>query len=384
MPTLSRTQYIRHPAVIVVNDLHLGDPNGRIQDLFDRDAEFATLLLETIPNQFGWPSTLVLAGDFIDFTQVSPEHSRHRYGARFGTTQAESVDKLERVIDGHPIVFAALAEFLDRGGQVLILPGNHDVDFCWPEVMNTLRARLSLADSERLTFVPSGYLYERGLYIEHGHQLTTDNCFHHWPNPIVMAGDGPRLERPWGTRFMELVYNELPDLHPYIYGLLPRPRFVGILLRSFLDGDGISADAIGRMVPFFLRTGARPFGKKLMAPSRKTRRDVISRSVSADVLVFAHTHLLECQSLSVAGRSHVKQRWFNSGTWLPLYVEHQKTSEHWSDLIGHPQRHDVRFLAVDWWRDQPRAQLLRTEEPSGANLPLMKQVERSTTSSSRP
>ena len=69
--------------------------DGTKLDDFNYDAELVRLLKEIIPARAGWPATLVINGDFIDFPQIFPQWGMHQFGDRFECTEAESVKKTD-------------------------------------------------------------------------------------------------------------------------------------------------------------------------------------------------------------------------------------------------------------------------------------------------
>lgn len=249
---------IQHPTAVVISDLHVGDPTDRALDDFDRDEEFARLLGEVIPREAGGAATLIINGDFIDFPQVLPQLAAHGLGRRFGCTQEESEEKLRRVVAGHPLVFESLKAYLRRGGQVLVLPGNHDVDLHWPSVFEMLRDAVGGFPPPHLSFVVGGEIDERRVHIEHGNQHSFDNRFRHWGRPIVAAPDGvERLERPWGTFFMDTIYNGLEQRYSFINQLHPKRRLAWAALRSFRDDERVPAGVIADLLLFFVLYGKR-------------------------------------------------------------------------------------------------------------------------------
>jgi hypothetical protein len=198
----------------------------------------------------------VSAGDFIDFPQILPELGRKSPDERLGTTEEESLARMRRAIDGHPGVFAALGAFLARGNQVLVLPGNHDVDLHFPSVFAALREVAGGAPEAALTFVPEGTLDERGVYLEHGNQHAYHNWFEHWDNPIRTDREGVRrIERPWGTLFMDIVYNDIEDAYPFVNKLYPHADLARVVLR--LLRDDTSVRALSRLAAFFVTQGKR-------------------------------------------------------------------------------------------------------------------------------
>ena len=249
---------IQHPVAVVVSDIHVADPTNKNLDDFDKDEEFVHLVSDVIPREAGWPATLIINGDFIDFPQVLPELGNHKLGRRFGSTKEESESKIRKVIAGHPRVFESLRTYLQKDGQVLILPGNHDIDLHWPSVFEILREALGGFEAPQLIFVKEGEIDERRIHIEHGNQYSFDNKFRNWKTPIIEGPDGnQRLERPWGTFFMDVVYNGIEEKYSFINQVHPTWQLARIALRSFIDNERISASVIADLLSFFVMHGKR-------------------------------------------------------------------------------------------------------------------------------
>lgn len=249
---------IKYPVAVVISDVHVADPSNKNLDDFDKDDEFAHLLYEVIPREAGGPATLIINGDFIDFPQVLPELGRHELGWRLGGTQEESEAKLRRVIEGHPRVFESLKTYLQNDGQVLVLPGNHDIDLHWPSVFEILREALGGFKSPQLSFVKEGEIDEQRIHVEHGNQYSFDNKFRSWKNPILDAPDGNRrLERSWGTFFMDVIYNGIEEKYSFVNQIHPTWRLGWIALKNFRDDERVSVKVIADLLLFFVLHGKR-------------------------------------------------------------------------------------------------------------------------------
>lgn len=250
---------ILHPCAAVISDVHVGSPeNARLED-FDRDEDFARLLDEVIPRRAGGrKATLIINGDFIDFPQILPELGKKSPDRYLGTTEEESRARVERAIAGHPKVFQALRRFLEAQHQVLLLPGNHDIDLHFPAVRAALRAALGDPAAPAFDFVAEGVIEQRRVHIEHGNQCSFDNFFKHWSSPILEGPDGaPRVERPWGTLFMDIVYNDIEGLYPFVNKVYPQSALAGIILRLVREDPQVSLRAIAELLAFFVRKGKR-------------------------------------------------------------------------------------------------------------------------------
>lgn len=170
-----------------------------------------------------------------------------------GTTWPEAVWKTDRIAEGHPIFFSALAWFLDRGNSLVILKGNHDIELFWPEVQDRFRdllfdasADLCLADppwaassvdinldpeefyknlQENFSFEPWIYFEPGMLYLEHGNQYELFDVFEDFLYPVLP--DRNRLIRlPPGSFFVRYFFNKIEEAFPFADNLRPIPRFI--------------------------------------------------------------------------------------------------------------------------------------------------------------
>jgi UDP-2,3-diacylglucosamine pyrophosphatase LpxH len=132
------------------------------------------------------PWRLIIGGDFIDFAGMSvmtderelrtpPTEEERSHG--LGGTPDHTLLKLRLVLTHHASVMQGLARFLAAGNTLVIVQGNHDVDWHWRSVQREFRRaleKLAPVPPDAVTFAPWFY-YEEGLvYLEHGHQY--DPC----------------------------------------------------------------------------------------------------------------------------------------------------------------------------------------------------------------
>jgi UDP-2,3-diacylglucosamine pyrophosphatase LpxH len=133
------------------------------------------------------PWRLVIAGDLVDFIgmNIAPargsaswlELSDEERSLGLGSTSGAAAVKMKAVAKRHHLAFKQLAAFVADGNSVVLVRGNHDVDFHWKTAQRAFidalveRAPVVDADFEsRIEFYPWFY-YEEGLfYVEHGHQ----------------------------------------------------------------------------------------------------------------------------------------------------------------------------------------------------------------------
>ena len=136
--------------VIALSDLHLPPERSSVSS---RCCATIASRLAAEPA----PLTVVLAGDIVEMLA-------------FPGASATSV------LEAHQDLCDALADVIDRGGQVIYTVGNHDGDLAWDlkaaqAVRDATGAKICLAAD---LLLPDG----SRIRVEHGHQLDPYNCFH--------------------------------------------------------------------------------------------------------------------------------------------------------------------------------------------------------------
>lgn len=275
---------------LFVSDLHLSEGRNpqtgllhRNEDFF-QDTAFAQFLayhvrLGLLPDSAPYhqkPWKLVVNGDIFDFLQVvsQPEpgdkylglrkdlsHNEKEYG--LGTGAEDTVWKLKKIFEGHPMFFQALGWFVaHEGNELVVLKGNHDIELYWPQVQVAFRKFLVRAyrvwyeeaigpgphetplfhykampnelDEGRLETAvsfPSSYYYQKDLfYVEHGCQYEPANSFSNFENPTLP--DNPSLiELPSGSLFVRYFFNKIEVYHPFADNMKPISRYISWLVR---------------------------------------------------------------------------------------------------------------------------------------------------------
>jgi UDP-2,3-diacylglucosamine pyrophosphatase LpxH len=209
--------------ILVISDLHLGEdlrPGGAnvsyLRHLVKLERELEAFLAHYAVHRLdGRPWRLVVNGDMVDFMSVmilpddkggdEADDEDRLYGLGFGERQSQK--KMERVIARHQGVFRRLGEFVAAGNDLVIVVGNHDVEFHYPSVQRTLvewlcGLTLGMGASEearaqfsrQIEFCPWFYYKENLIYIEHGHQYDEYCSFDYLLHPVapVDRDRGPR------------------------------------------------------------------------------------------------------------------------------------------------------------------------------------------------
>jgi UDP-2,3-diacylglucosamine pyrophosphatase LpxH len=164
------------------------------------------------------------------------------------TDDYKSVPKLDIVLNGHPEFFEALAEWLGWGHRVIVVKGNHDLEWYWLAIRNYLRLDLArrLAGQSalpvdvvlkgtvlpNLTFIDHSIIVDGDLYIEHGHRYD--------PLTRVVGADtvneGRELNIPFGSFINRYLLNFIEQKYSFIDNIRPTENILPLMLRHHFVG----------------------------------------------------------------------------------------------------------------------------------------------------
>ena len=215
--SLRASQPESQPNYLLFSDVHLGADLvqharpwtiGRLRRVLQIDRELSSMLDHYREQaEPGRPWKLVIAGDLVDFvgmsiapttgqeleTPLTDEERTHG----LGSARDHALYKMRAAASRHDLVFRKLADFVLAGHSLVLVRGNHDVDFYWETARSAFvqalvdRAGEALADAStraafeaRVEFRQWFYYVEDLLYVEHGHQYD-ETCAHpHWLAPM--------------------------------------------------------------------------------------------------------------------------------------------------------------------------------------------------------
>ncbi|MCG8557608.1 MAG: metallophosphoesterase [Proteobacteria bacterium] len=202
---------------IIFSDVHLGSDLvqharpwtvGRLRRMLQIDRDLATMLdyyCRHADRERPW--CLVIAGDLVDFvgmaiapkpdaalqTPLTEEEKTHGLGSSRDHAEA----KMRVVAQRHALVFCKLAQFVAQGHSLILIRGNHDVEFHWRKARRAfVQALMERAEGlsdrpaarhdyeRRIEFHPWFYYVKGLLYVEHGHQYDEACSYHHVLNPV--------------------------------------------------------------------------------------------------------------------------------------------------------------------------------------------------------
>ena len=326
--------------VWIVSDLHLDvSPDDTARD---RSDAFARFILKVLAEQYSPESDsdqLVILGDFMDLPNTTLSAAR------------EVVDEIARA---HESVFAALTRLVSAGMDLVVVPGNHDVELTMEKVFSTLRRHI-VPTSEahgRVRLVPWIYYVPDRIYAEHGNQYHDINWFSTLLRPTYRH-DGERLQRTsarWlghlpalgETRRggLRLVLTSLAGLAKSLQRspawAMSREEYLASVAVPYGVSIGIGADAAraldavtSRGPMTVVRRVARKMIRQLWSRLRRWDgfsasewrdrylRDAVpeivavtrSHSIGVPFYVFGHTHVAACST--VDGEA----LYLNAGTW---------------------------------------------------------------------
>ena len=238
----------------VVSDLHLSegwDEDGYLQKkedfFFDQSFKRFLAYLGEKAKEGDFHYRLLINGDFVDFLQFTTvpgeevipgeTFTKRERSVGLGTGEAKTLWKLDRLVNGHNVFFTAIADFLAKGHQLFILPGNHDIEWVMPGLQASFKQRVSgLVEAagdlgDRITFLPWFY-YDPllSVFVEHGSQYDDINSFDYFLWPYRKDGS---IDLPAGSFFVRYLFNRIEELYPFADNMKPLTKFLGWALTRF-------------------------------------------------------------------------------------------------------------------------------------------------------
>jgi UDP-2,3-diacylglucosamine pyrophosphatase LpxH len=174
--------------IFVLSDFHLGGkypdppaPGKRGFRLCTQAAVIARFVEErTKEIAKSGPSEIVLNGDTVDFLAELdvPAAGAGSFvtWSPFTADPAAAVAKFQAIVARDKGVFDSFAPFLDAGGRLTVLLGNHDLELSLPSVRKELRKALGVKPGHDFEFFYDGEAYIVGdAVIEHGNRYDAWN-----------------------------------------------------------------------------------------------------------------------------------------------------------------------------------------------------------------
>jgi UDP-2,3-diacylglucosamine pyrophosphatase LpxH len=305
---------------IVVSDYHLGfgraASDGAVNSLEDfiSDEAFADMMEFYRTGEYADAEVeLILNGDTFECLTVDPEDPEADM-----ITVGKSLAKIDRICDGHRVLFEALRTFADAPNRkVLVVVGNHDQDLLWEEVQQRLRERVHGS----LRFLHGHYRFD-GVHIEHGNQHEVQNRIDPHKMFLTKGLPEPILNIPWGTDLFINCLMRLKWLRPYINRVRP---FRLALSWSFVHDFRALMLGLWYFLVAILRARLRRHRQRRITFLRTLRvlfgfsawptlEDAAKRLLhdgEIHTVVFGHTHI-PLRRHPLPGKTYL-----NSGSWIP-------------------------------------------------------------------
>jgi UDP-2,3-diacylglucosamine pyrophosphatase LpxH len=223
----------------IISDLHLTDaepPNHQTHSKHPLWKKFKTkeFFIDDSLIQFlahiqelakGQKIELILNGDIFDFDSVMslPEKPIYRLNwleRRRGLfpRQERSVFKIKTVLEQHKKFINALGEFIRLGNELVIIPGNHDVELHFPDVQSEILKALSLSENHlrHVRFTDWFYISNEDTLIEHGHQQDPYCMCENPLNPFLLDYNELAIRLPFGNVACRYIMNGLGLFNPHV------------------------------------------------------------------------------------------------------------------------------------------------------------------------
>ncbi len=240
----------------VLSDLHISDaepvdprrPGWRQykQAGLQNDVRIAAVLDHLRELSAGQPVELVLGGDTFDFDTVIafPEPApfpvswlERKRG--LDSEAPKSLWKLERILDFHPGLVAALRKWIEDGHTLAFIIGNHDLDLHWPAVRARLFETLAPGGSDRLTLCEWFRVCGGDTLVVHGNQLDAYCVCQDPLHPFIDVGGRVRVRSPFGNTAGKLMLNGMGYFNPHVEASFIRsfPDYLRFFFRYIIRGQ---------------------------------------------------------------------------------------------------------------------------------------------------
>ncbi len=347
---------------LVLSDLHLVDGSrpGKVNPFEDffHDDRFAELLAHYRPaDDEEREVELILNGDIFDLLKV-------KIAGEWPTevTEEVAVEKLRACLDGHPIFVRALADFMAHPGcEITFIPGNHDLEFFFPEVQALFRRYVAPGDAgDRVRFITGSdtYYLPEGIQVRHGHQFERIHKVD--PNDMFETrGDRKLLKLPWGSLWILEVMNPLKATRSHIDRVQPLNRFLWASV--FLD-PGFVLRFFWHSTYYFLRYRVfrlRAWWDRIKAVPKLVKEDLLALTGGYDDHAIRALNKMRGAHTLIVGHSHGPRflqlpsgkTLVNTGTWVKMVN---------LDLKHLGQDSGLTYALIDFDDEgEPRTRLMR-------------------------
>lgn len=305
---------------LVLSDLHLGIgkdlPDGTLNTLeeFYFDQKFAEFIkFYTSGDYVDCDVELIMNGDIFNFLQI--DYKGHFVGV---ITESMSVNKLNRIIQGHQLFFESLKEFSALGHKLTYIIGNHDQEMLWPRV----REVLNEAVGQMVKYKNIVYFFD-GVHIEHGHMHEAANRMN--PKKFFLRKNLPEpiLNLPFGSHFFVDCILKLKFIYPHVDKVRP---FGKALKWVVFNKTSFAIYGLYKVIWYFVssifvndprkswsfKTLLKIVRECAIFPDLSQSARAILKDDRVHTVVFGHTHVYQYKQWPGG------KQYFNTGTWTDL------------------------------------------------------------------
>ncbi|MFI5308755.1 MAG: metallophosphoesterase, partial [Polyangiales bacterium] len=247
------------------------------------------------------PWKLIIAGDLVDLmgmsiapalgTELETPLTEEEHTHGLGTAHDHAVQKMRAVAERHDMVFRKLAQFVADGHSLVLIRGNHDVEFYWePARAAFVQALVDRAPAPsdpatvasfeaRIEFRHWFYYVEGLLYVEHGHQYDETCSYKHVLMP-VSPGDPRRIAYSFSDILMRYVVRPTRGLGMADHDGKTMVHYVRMAFAMGLQGAFHLGHRFGRAVFAMMRAWREQVSAgahELRAEHERHMRDVAAR-----------------------------------------------------------------------------------------------------------
>lgn len=317
---LSTTDVQKRKIKLVISDLHLGVgkdlPDGTLNTLeeFYFDQKFEEFVNFYTSGEYAdCEVELIMNGDIFNFLQI--DYKGHFVGV---ITEPMSVNKMNRIIEGHKPFFRALRRFSELGQKITYIIGNHDQEMLWPRV----REVLNEAVGQMVKYKNIVYFFD-GVHIEHGHMHEAANRMN--PKKFFLRKNLPEpiLNLPFGSHFFVDCILKLKFVYPHVDKVRP---FGKALKWVIFNKTSFAIYGLYKVFWYFISSlfvndPRKSWGFKTLLkiirecaifPDLSQSARAILKDDRIHTVVFGHTHVYLYKQWPGG------KQYFNTGTWTDL------------------------------------------------------------------
>lgn len=349
--------------IVIISDLHLSEGRDTktrkfsLNEDFFFDEEFDRFLqyLEGESGRRGRKWRLIVAGDMVDFLQITRKPEKHEFKLRrseedygLGTSPEKTVWKMKVMMNGHWTFFRALGRFIGRGNKFIIMTGNHDIEWTVPEVQKAFR------DEMKKEYLPDGvedpdvavlngvefcpwFYYEPGLiWVEHGHQYDGMNSYDYFLFPYLPNSN--ELMLPGGSFFVRYLFNKIEQKDPFADNIKSVSNYIRKYGLRLLFSYGVM-----KHVRYFWKIIQKI--SKFESDELKYLNQKNQEGIEAEAARFG----IEIEKLQTIKREWVPCFLYNQGMWKNIwnFITYRVSERQWMNHVSAIRKElEVRYIVM--------------------------------------